>query len=171
MLSVSCPSCGAPVSFRSHASVMAVCEFCRTTVHKDAGAVQDLGKLSEVLEDYSPIQIGTSGKVGGRPFTVIGRIQLRYDAGMWNEWYLMYDDGEAGWLGDASGQYTVTAERPLPEQWPVFDMARVGAQFDLGGGLFVVADRRVATCTGGQVAADLLRHQGLVGGHVEEGDF
>ena len=150
MLSVSCPSCGAPVSFRSHASVMAVCEFCRTTVHKDAGAVQDLGKLSEVLEDYSPIQIGTSGKVGGRAFTVIGRIQLRYGAGMWNEWYLMYDDGEAGWLGDASGQYTVTAERPLPEQWPVFDMARVGAQFDLGGGLFVVADRRVATCTGGQ---------------------
>ena len=150
MLSVSCPSCGAPVSFRSHASVMAVCEFCRTTVHKDPGAVKDLGKLSEVLEDYSPIQIGTSGKLGGRGFTVIGRIQLRYDAGMWNEWYLMYDDGEAGWLGDASGQFTVTAERPLPKEWPAFDMARVGAQVDLGDGLFVVSDRRVATCTGGQ---------------------
>jgi len=150
MLSVSCPSCGAPVSFRSHASVMAVCEFCRTTVHKDPGAVKDLGKLSEVLEDYSPIQIGTSGKVGGRAFTVIGRIQLRYDAGMWNEWYLMYDDGGTGWLGDASGQYTVTAAKPLPPGWPDFGRIRVGAQYDLGAGLFVVSDRRVATCVGGQ---------------------
>ncbi|WP_229429197.1 DUF4178 domain-containing protein [Massilia sp. ST3] len=150
MLSVSCPSCGAPVAFRSHASVMAVCEFCRTTVHKDAGAVQDLGRLSEVLEDYSPIQIGTSGKVGGRGFTVIGRIQLRYAAGMWNEWYLMYDDGGSGWLGDASGQYTVTTARPLPSGWPDFERVRVGAQYDLGAGLFTVSDRRVATCVGGQ---------------------
>lgn len=150
MLTVSCPSCGAPVQFRSHASVMAVCEFCRTTVSKDLGAVKDLGKLSEVLEDYSPIQIGTSGKVGGRGFTVVGRIQLRYAAGMWNEWYLMYDDGQAGWLGDASGQYTVTTERPLPDKPPAFSMLTPGAQFELGFGVYVVSDRREATCIGGQ---------------------
>ncbi|OON63953.1 hypothetical protein B0920_11595 [Massilia sp. KIM] len=150
MLSVSCPSCGAPVAFRSHASVMAVCEYCRATVHKDAGAVRQLGKLSEVLEDYSPIQIGTAGKVGARSFTVIGRIQLRYAAGMWNEWYLMYEDGGSGWLGDFSGQFTVTAQRPLPDKFPPFEMARVGAQFDLGFGLAVVSDRREAQCVGGQ---------------------
>ncbi len=129
---------------------MAVCEYCRTTVHKDAGAVRDLGKLSEVLEDYSPIQLGTSGKVGGRGFTVIGRIQLRYPAGLWNEWFLMYDDGASGWLGDASGQYMVTSERPLPPGWPAFDAIRVGGQHDLGAGLYVVSDKRTARCTGGQ---------------------
>jgi hypothetical protein len=150
MLTVSCPSCGAPCQFRSHASVMAVCEFCRTTVFKDLGAVQELGKLSDVLEDYSPIQVGTSGKVGGRAFTVIGRIQLRYAAGMWNEWYLMYDDGETGWLGDASGQYTVTAVRPLPEKWPAFSTVRAGSLVELGFGIYVVSDRREAKCVGGQ---------------------
>src|SRR5471032_1865187 len=107
---VSCPSCGAEVKFRSHASVMAVCEYCSTSVLKDAGAVQDLGKMSSVLEDYSPIQIGSSGVLGGRAFTVVGRIQLRYSAGLWNEWYLLFDDGVASWLGDSSGLYTVTAE-------------------------------------------------------------
>ena len=78
---VSCPSCGAEVSFRSHASVMAVCEYCNTRVLKDADAVKDMGKMSAVLEDYSPLQLNTSGVLGGRQFTVVGRIQLRYSAG------------------------------------------------------------------------------------------
>lgn len=150
MLKVSCPSCGAPVAFRSHASVMAVCEFCRTTVHKDAGAVRELGKVSEVLEDYSRIQLGTAGVHGGRSFTVIGRIQLRYDAGLWNEWYLMFDDGGSGWLGDASGQYTLTQTRIPKGDLPAFDAVRVGGQHELGFGLHVVSDKRVATCIGGQ---------------------
>ncbi|MEO7497576.1 MAG: DUF4178 domain-containing protein, partial [Massilia sp.] len=87
MQTVSCPGCGAPVQFKSHASVMAVCEFCQASVLKDAAAVKDLGKMSAVLEDFSPIQINTAGVFAARPFTVVGRIQLRYADGMWNEWF------------------------------------------------------------------------------------
>ena len=72
---------------------MAVCEFCRTTVLKDADSVRDLGKMAEVLEDYSPIRIGVSGVFNQHAFTVIGRIQLRYAAGFWNEWYVISDEG------------------------------------------------------------------------------
>jgi len=86
MQKVSCPSCGAEVSFRSAASVMAVCEYCHSTLLKDAESVKDIGKMSDVLEDYSPIQINTSGEYQGKHFTVVGRIQLRYDDGFWNEW-------------------------------------------------------------------------------------
>jgi hypothetical protein len=43
---------------------------------------------------------------------VVGRIQLRYDAGFWNEWYILFDDGSAGWLSDASGQYASPSTRP-----------------------------------------------------------
>ncbi|MDO9192677.1 MAG: DUF4178 domain-containing protein, partial [Undibacterium sp.] len=68
MQNVSCPGCGAQVVFRSHASVMAVCEYCKTTVLKDADTVKNYGKMSDVLEDYSPVQIGTSGVFGGRGF-------------------------------------------------------------------------------------------------------
>ena len=28
---------------------------------------------------------------------------------MWNEWYLLFDDGATSWLGDSSGLYTITA--------------------------------------------------------------
>jgi hypothetical protein len=150
MQNVSCPSCGAPVEFKSHASVMAVCGYCHAVVLKDAGAVADLGKMSEVLEDYSRIQVGTAGVLGGRHFTVVGRIQLRYSAGMWNEWFLMFDDGANGWLGDSSGMYVVTTERALGEHYPAFGDAQVGRDYELGGVKFTAAEKRVATCIGGQ---------------------
>jgi hypothetical protein len=150
MQNVSCPSCGAPVEFKSHAAVMAVCEFCRATVVKDADSVRDIGKMSAVLEDYSRIQLGTAGNYGGRSFTVVGRIQLRYEAGMWNEWFLLFDDGSTGWLGDSSGMYVVTTERELGAAWPAFDDIRAGAGYLLGGAQYTAAERRDAQCVGGQ---------------------
>lgn len=150
MQNVSCPSCGAPVEFKSHASVMAVCEFCRATVVKDEGSVRDLGKMSDVLEDYSPVQIGMSGATAGRAFTVVGRIQLRYASGIWNEWFLLFDDGSNGWLGDSSGRYVITVERALEGAYPSFEMIRPGREVQLAIGSFVAAEKRVARCIGGQ---------------------
>jgi endogenous inhibitor of DNA gyrase (YacG/DUF329 family) len=150
MQNVSCPSCGAPVEFKSHASVMAVCGFCRATVVKDADSVRDIGKMSAVLEDYSRIQLGTAGTWGTRGFTVVGRIQLRYFAGMWNEWYLLFDDGSTGWLGDSSGLYVVTTERELGAGAPAFDDIRAGRDYSFGAGRYTAAERREAHCTGGQ---------------------
>ncbi|WP_229416294.1 DUF4178 domain-containing protein [Pseudoduganella armeniaca] len=147
---MNCPSCGAPVRFRSHASVMAVCEYCRAGVLKDTGAVRDLGKIAEVLEDYSPIQLGTSGKWGQRPFTVVGRLQLRYDAGMWSEWHVLFDDGGSGWLGDASGQYTITQARPAGSALPAFDSLAPGRAVTIDSTRYVAADVRTAQCVGGQ---------------------
>ncbi|HEX8610967.1 MAG TPA: DUF4178 domain-containing protein [Telluria sp.] len=147
---VSCPSCGAEVKFRSHAAVMAVCEFCRATLLKDAESVKNLGTMSSVLEDYSPIQIGTSGIVGGRNFTVIGRIQLRYAQGMWNEWYVLYGDGGNGWLGDSSGQFTMTGERKVQEQLPAFETLRIAQPVSINGESFLPAEIRSAECIAGQ---------------------
>jgi ribosomal protein S27E len=147
---VSCPSCGAEVKFRSHASVMAVCEYCSTSVLKDAGAVKDLGKMSAVLEDYSPIQIGTSGVIGGRAFNVVGRIQLKYSAGMWNEWYLLFDDASTAWLGDSSGMYVITAERKVEGEMPAFSEIVPGRNYNIGDQRLTAAEVRRADCIGGQ---------------------
>lgn len=147
---VSCPSCGAQVEFKSHAAVVAVCEFCRTTVMKDADAVRDLGKMSAVLEDFTRIQIGTAGVLAGRGFTVVGRLQLKYAAGMWNEWFLLFDDAGTGWLGDSSGLYTVTSELAATGALPAFDAITPGRRYDINGERFTAAEKRSATCVGGQ---------------------
>ncbi|MGL1400171.1 DUF4178 domain-containing protein, partial [Vibrio parahaemolyticus] len=48
------------------------------------------------------MQIGTSGFIEGQAFTVVGRIQLQYDGGLWNEWALQVGDGQQEWwLSDA----------------------------------------------------------------------
>ncbi len=129
---------------------MAVCEFCRAAVLKDADSVRDVGKISSVLEDFSPIQMGAAGAFGGRNFTVVGRIQLRYEAGMWNEWYLLFDDASASWLGDSSGLYTITTPRQVAGALPDFADIVPGQHYDIGGAAFTAAEKREAECIGGQ---------------------
>jgi uncharacterized protein (DUF983 family) len=152
MQNVACPSCGAPVEFRSHAAVQAICGFCQATVVKDAESVKDLGRMSAVLEDYSPIQIGTSGKFEGKAFDVLGRIQLRYSAGMWNEWYVVFNDGSFGWLGDSSGLFTLTVEKPELAQTglPAFDEIQIAQLYSIAGKAYTAAETRTGECIAGQ---------------------
>jgi hypothetical protein len=119
-------------------------------VLKDAGSVVNLGKMSEVLEDYSPLQIGASGQFEQRSFTLIGRLQLQYTDGYWNEWYALFDDGSTGWLSDASGQYVMTFPTEGVGQLPLFEKLAPGTRVSISGRTLVAADVRTATCTAGQ---------------------
>ncbi len=150
VFSAACPSCGAQVPFRSSASVMAVCEYCQTTVLRENESVRDQGKMSAVLEDYSPLQIGSSGEQDGVGFSLIGRIQLQYTDGSWNEWYLQFDDGTNGWLSDASGQYIITRAAGHLEGAPLFKALTINQIIVYQSVSFRVTDCRSATCTGGQ---------------------
>ncbi|MBB5019946.1 ribosomal protein S27E [Chitinivorax tropicus] len=150
MYKVACPACGAEVQFRSAMSVMAVCEYCQSTLMRDAESVKDMGKMSAVIEDFSPIQINTTGIYQGKAFGVVGRIQLRYDAGFWNEWYVLFDDGSPGWLSDASGKYVMTLPLAAPAKMPAFDQIKPGNTITLDKASFTACDVRTAQCTGGQ---------------------
>jgi hypothetical protein len=138
------------VEFKSPASVMVVCRFCKTTLLKDASSVRNLGKMSDVLEDYSPLQLGTAGRFGAHGFTLIGRIQLQYSAGFWNEWYALFDDGSNGWLSDASGQYAMTFQKTAGTTLPVFGKLLPGRPVTLLGRTYTASDVRTACCTGGE---------------------
>ncbi len=141
-----CPSCGAKTEFQSAASVMAVCAYCQSTVHKDAAFAASVGKIGQVLEDYSAIEVGSTGSFQGVAFTVLGRLQYRYEAGLWSEWWLLFDDGRQAWLGDTSGQYMITEAIPAPYPVPDFTTLKPLSTY----GDFVVTDARQADCIGGQ---------------------
>lgn len=112
--------------------------------------MRDAGKMSAVLEDHSPIQITTAGMYAGQAFGVVGRIQLRYDDGFWNEWYILFDDGRAGWLSDASGQYAVTLDDGIAENAQPFGRLVPGGRYRHDGQTYSLADLRTARCTGGE---------------------
>ena len=162
MQPVSCPGCGAPVQFKSAASIMVVCPYCKTTLLKDADSVSNIGKMSEVLEDYSPLQIGTSGTFGARAFSLIGRIQLQYSDGYWNEWYALFDDGSNAWLSDASGQYTMTAAHATAAELPLFEKLIPGHVMTVSGQVYATSDVRTAHCTAGQGELPFKVGQGYV---------
>ena len=139
MTTANCPSCGAPVRFRGAASIVAICEFCRSTLVKQGASLEDIGKMAEVIEDASPIQLGTEGRYKGVHFAAIGRIQYRYPAGAWNEWYCLFDDQRAGWLSDAMGNYLMTFLR-RSGGLPPLDKIQVGLAAKLDGRQYEVVN-------------------------------
>jgi hypothetical protein len=113
-----CPNCSAPIAFGWSQSVQTVCTHCRSVVVRHDVDVTALGKVASVPPDISPIQVGTRGRFENRAFEVVGRIVYEYEDGGWNEWHVVFDDGQSGWLSDAQAEYAVSVpvgpDRPLP---------------------------------------------------------
>jgi hypothetical protein len=145
-----CPSCGAPVLFHSAASVYAVCEFCRSTLLRTGEDLQNLGRMADLLDDTSRIQIGSEGTFRSRHFLVVGRIQLKYEAGLWNEWHILFDDGRSAWLAEAAGEYIVSAQVSVREPIPAFTALVPEMPVTLDGRQFTVTDLETARCISGQ---------------------
>lgn len=115
-----CPNCGAPVAFASAASASAVCSFCRSTLVRDGDALRRIGTVAELFDDHSPLQLGASGTRQGLPFTLVGRLQVGYAGGTWNEWHVLFDAGADGtrsaWLSEDNGAYVLAFDAPPPRE-------------------------------------------------------
>lgn len=149
-LTASCPSCGAPVVFKSAGSIFAVCEYCQSTLVRHDQALEDIGKMAALVEDRSPLQLGAEGSYKGVHFALIGRIQIKYSQGYWNEWHLLFDDMRTGWLSEAGGEYVLTFARQVDEVLPPFADLKIGQRFVLASRAWTVSNIENAECVAGQ---------------------
>lgn len=136
----SCPNCGAPVEFASAASTTAVCGFCRSTLLREGEVLERIGQSAEIFEDYSPLQLGATGRWMGSGFVVVGRVQRASDLGAWNEWHLLFDAGDTprvAWLSEDNGQFVLSLEAPLADTPP--SDPQVGLPLTLAGQRWQVA--------------------------------
>ncbi|MCK6549994.1 DUF4178 domain-containing protein [Myxococcota bacterium] len=141
-----CPNCGGQVEFRADTSLLSICPYCSSAVARtggDIGHLEILGKVAPLAAIGSPLSVGTSGKLDRVGFTLVGRLQLDYGAGPWNEWYAALDDGTWAWVAEAQGRCYVTRGRELPNL-PSWESARVGSRFDAGRVSLTVVERRKA---------------------------
>ncbi|QAZ39794.1 DUF4178 domain-containing protein [Methylibium sp. Pch-M] len=140
-----CPNCGAAVEFRSAASALAVCSYCRSTLVRDGDALRRIGQSAELFDDHSPLQLGAAGRWRGAAFTLVGRLQVRYAGGSWNEWHALFDAADAaetprsGWLSEDNGGYVFSFEATPPAPLPPPESLRVGAPLVLGRDAWSVA--------------------------------
>ena len=134
-----CPGCGAPVEFRSAQSTHAVCSFCHSTVVRDGDTLSRVGKMAELFEDHSPLQLMASGVWQARPFTLVGRLQYKGPGGTWTEWNAVFDDGAAATLGEDNGAYVFSLPAPANRELPAAESFRVGATTAVAGKTFSIA--------------------------------
>ena len=107
---------------------MVVCDYCRTVVARGDRAVEDLGKVAALIDTGSPLRRDLPGRYGGVGFRIVGRTQMRHQAGgVWDEWYAAFDDGRWGWLAEAAGKFYVTFSTAAASL-PPFDVISVGGR-------------------------------------------
>ena len=150
MREVACPSCGAPVRFVSAQSLLAVCGYCRASLIRRDLDVEQIGTMAALLEDVTPLQLGAEGVWRGTHFAAVGRVQVRWQGGRWNEWYCVFDDGKSGWLGEADGELSVSFETTVAEPLPAWESLAPGVRVTLGGVAYEVTDRRQAEVVAGE---------------------
>jgi hypothetical protein len=146
MITLNCPSCGAGVNFQSKSSVFAVCSFCKASLVREDVDLTNVGKMSDLRDDLTPLQVGTTGKYGGKNFELAGRLKIGYSDGFWNEWFAVFADDKIGWLAEAQGFLGMCF--PYNEtEMPTRDKIGPGMQIELSDqGIFEVEDVREVHC-------------------------
>lgn len=146
MLTLSCPSCGANVNFQSKSSVFAVCSYCKSSLVRHDVNLEAVGKIADLRDDLTPIQIGTTGKFENEVFDVLGRLKVAYEDGFWNEWYVLFGGSGIGWLAEAQGFYAI-CKPDVDIKIPARDGLVPGKVLDFGRrGYFEVEDMHLVSC-------------------------
>jgi endogenous inhibitor of DNA gyrase (YacG/DUF329 family) len=145
-----CPGCGAPVEFRSAQSAFAVCSFCRSTVVRDGDKLSRVGKMAELFDDHSPLQLLAAGRWNNRPFTLVGRLQYKGESGPWTEWQAVFDDGSTGVLAEDNGSYVFSLPAAIGRELPQPAQFRLGATTAIDGKPFEVASNEQVSLVSAQ---------------------
>jgi hypothetical protein len=145
-----CPGCGAPVEFRSAQSTYAVCGYCQSTVVRDGDTLKRIGKMAELFEDYSVLQLGTAGTWQQKRFTLVGRLQYKYREGSWTEWQALFNDGSPAYLSEDNGSFVFGTPLPPRNDVPPPDFFRVGNTTPVNGKPFTVGSNEQVSLVSAQ---------------------
>ena len=148
-----CPSCAAPVEFKSRTSLVSICPFCQSVVARGDKKLEDHGKVADLAETQSSLSLDVKGKFRGKPFRIVGRVQYQHSAGgVWDEWYAQFLNGKWGWLAEAQGQFYMKFQKQVKgeSRLPNLDSLEAGAKVQLGENEFTVAEVGEGTITGAE---------------------
>ncbi len=133
------------MEFRSAQSTHAVCGYCHSTVARAGETLSRIGKMAELFDDHSPMQLLASGTWNGQGFTLVGRLQYKYREGTWAEWHALLADGRSAWLSDDNGAYVFTLPLTTQRELPTAERFRVGGTTAINGKTFSVASNETVS--------------------------
>jgi Domain of unknown function (DUF4178) len=150
-----CPACGGLVEFHVASSLVTICEHCHSAIARGDKALEDVGKVADLVDTQSPLRIGLQGNYRGKNYELVGRVQYQHPAGgVWDEWYMAFGGDRWGWLAEAQGRFYVTFEVPLRSSVgvPAFEQLEAGQSYNLGDkiGVLKVGEKNEAVAASAQ---------------------
>lgn len=146
MAVANCPSCGGPIEFKIGSSAVIICDYCHSVVARTDRGLEDLGKVAALIDTGSVLRRDLTGNYRGVGFRLMGRTQMRHEAGgMWEEWYGAFDDGRWGWLAEAAGKFYLTFQSAA-KGLPPYNVVEVGGHL----GELVVQETGTASLISGE---------------------
>lgn len=148
-INANCPSCGGQVSFRIGTSFVTICDYCSTAVARSDRGLEDHGKVIDLIDSQSPLDLYLSGSYGGARFDIVGRTQVKHSmGGVWDEWYCAFDSGHWGWLAEAQGHFYMSFRSDLPSPPPYQSLAPGALVPGVSDGKLVVSEMGQAQILG-----------------------
>ncbi len=141
-----------------------MCGYCQSTVVRDGETLKRIGKMAELFDDHSPLQLQTSGTWNGQAFTLVGRLQYKYGEGTWTEWHAVLADGSSAYLSEDNGAYVFTTAQAVQQAVPEAERFRVGATTAINGKSYTVASNQAVQLIAAQ--GELPRLPGLGAQHA-----
>ncbi len=145
------------MTFRFAGAMAQVCKHCKFVVARTDRDLRAVGRVADLVEIPTPLQLGVTGRWGNEPFVVDGRVQLdRAGApgAPWQEIFIAFPaSGRWTWVAFAQGRWYATSEAPLPlNGLPPWSSLRPSGRVHLEGhGVFTVVEvgqRRVISAEG-----------------------
>lgn len=126
---LSCPSCGAPLSFKSSEGISIVCDSCRSLCSLSEGKLALIAVFKSRVPPRLPL--GARGKLFGHQLEVIGWVRRACPGEdgeyTWDE-YLLHGDAGYRWLSESNGHWTYL--KPVPAAEVDETVPNVSALFD-----------------------------------------
>jgi hypothetical protein len=111
-------------------------------VVRQGEVLKRLGKMAELFDDHSLLQLQASGVWQGQAFTLVGRLQYKYGEGTWTEWHAVLDDGSSAYLSEDNGAYVFSTAMTTQRELPEAERFRVGGTTAINGKSFSVASNQ-----------------------------
>ncbi len=129
---------------------MKVCDFCNTSMYWDKDSALRAGIKSLDLPASDRFKVGGAGKLGGKSFSVLGRLVYQHESGQWSEWFIEFGDGKILWLTEDEGELFLEKPVELNVPVPAFEELEPGMTININDKPGIVEELGQATCIGGE---------------------
>ena len=112
---IQCPKCDFKIAVGSLAVCTTACPNCETRITVNESAVAAKNKMALLAELPSCLAVGWPAECRSKVLTVHGRIQYRYESGLWDEWHVQFADHSWAWITQDEGRYILQTEIVDPD--------------------------------------------------------